>query len=104
MKRLVWLFSILIVASMLLAACGGTPETVEKIVEKTVVETVIVEIESSPEVIEQVVKETVIVEGTPEVVERVITDNASAARADRRGGHLQIWRHAHPAHRRHGAV
>jgi ABC-type transport system substrate-binding protein len=69
MKRLVWVISIIIVASMLLAACGATPEPVTEIVK----ETVIVEVESSPEVVEVVVKETVIVEGTPQVVEKVIT-------------------------------
>ena len=57
------LLSLLIVLSLMLAACGATPEP--EIVERTVVETVVVE---------QTVKETVIVEGTPQVVEKVVTE------------------------------
>jgi len=45
--------SLLIVLSLVLGACGATPE---------------------PEVIERTVIETVIVEGTPEVVEKVVTE------------------------------
>jgi peptide/nickel transport system substrate-binding protein len=56
MKRNLWkLVAVLAVASLLipgLAACGPTPE---------------------PEVVTQVVKETVMVAGTPEVVEKVVT-------------------------------
>ena len=72
MKRQYWILSILVVVSMLLAACGATPETITEVVK----ETVIVEVESEPEVVEQIVKETVIVEGTPQVVEKVITATA----------------------------
>ncbi|MCL7454938.1 MAG: ABC transporter substrate-binding protein, partial [Anaerolineae bacterium] len=57
------LLSLLMVLSLVLAACGATPEP--EIVERTVVETVVVE---------QTVKETVIVEGTPQVVEKVVTE------------------------------
>jgi peptide/nickel transport system substrate-binding protein len=60
-RKILVLLSLLIVISLLVAACGATPE----VVEKTVVETVVVE---------QTVKETVIVEGTPEVVEKVVTE------------------------------
>jgi peptide/nickel transport system substrate-binding protein len=52
-KRFLVAVSFVIVLSLLLAACGPTPE---------------------PEVIEKVVKETVVVEGTPQVVEKVVTE------------------------------
>jgi len=53
MKRLVWASTILVIAALLIPACApATPETVVE---------------------EVVVKETVIVEGTPEVVEKVVT-------------------------------
>ena len=61
-KRVLPLLSLLIVLSLVLAACA-TPEP--QIVEKTVKETVVVE---------QTVKETVIVEGTPQIVEKVVTE------------------------------
>ena len=53
--KFVWkLFAVAVVVSMLgLGACGPTPE---------------------PQVIEKVVRETVIVEGTPQVVEKVMTE------------------------------
>ena len=52
-KRFLVAVSFVIVLSLLLAARGPTPE---------------------PEVIEKVVKETVVVEGTPQVVEKVVTE------------------------------
>ncbi len=59
MKRLILAANILIVASMVLSACAApTPETIVEEVEVPV---------------EVVVKETVVIEGTPEVVERVVT-------------------------------
>ena len=57
MKRLGILISLMIVASMLMAACGATPAP--QVVEK---------------VVTQVVQETVIVAGTSEIVEKVITE------------------------------
>ncbi|NLF13155.1 MAG: hypothetical protein GX597_15325, partial [Anaerolineaceae bacterium] len=63
MKKILLLSSLLIVISLVLAACGATSEP--QVIEKTVVETVIVE---------QTVKETVIVEGTPQIVEKVVTE------------------------------
>jgi len=62
-KRVLMLLSLLIVFSLLLAACGPTPEP--QIIEKTVKETVMVE---------KTVKETVVVEGTPQIVEKVLTE------------------------------
>jgi len=60
-KKKVWVaLSVLMVFSVLLAACATpTPEVVEKLVTQIVKETV---------------KETVIVEGTPQVVEKVVTE------------------------------
>lgn len=52
-KTLLVAVSLMVVLSLLVAACGATPE---------------------PEVVEKVVKETVIVEGTPQVVEKVVTE------------------------------
>ena len=63
MKKILLLSSLLIVISLVLAACGATSEP--QVIEKTVVETVVVE---------QTVKETVIVEGTPMTVEKVVTE------------------------------
>ncbi len=63
MKKILLLSSLLIVISLVLAACGATSEP--QVIEKTVVETVVVE---------QTVKETVIVEGTPQIVEKVVTE------------------------------
>ena len=63
MKKIFLLSSLLIVISLVLAACGATSEP--QVIEKTVVETVVVE---------QTVKETVIVEGTPQIVEKVVTE------------------------------
>ena len=57
MKKILLLSSLLIVISLVLAACGATSEP--QVIEKTVVETVVVE---------QTVKETVIVEGTPQIL------------------------------------
>jgi len=62
-NRVLSLLSLLIIASLVLTACGATPEP--QVVERTVKETVVVE---------QTVKETVIVEGTPQVVEKVVTE------------------------------
>lgn len=59
-KKLFSLVSLLIVAAMVLAACGPTPEP--EVVEKIVTQ-----------VVEKTVVETVVVEGTPEVVEKVVT-------------------------------
>jgi ABC-type transport system substrate-binding protein len=50
----------LLVAAMLLTACGATPEP--EVIEKVVTQ-----------VVQETVKETVIVEGTPEVVEKEVT-------------------------------
>lgn len=63
MKKILLLSSLLIVISLVLAACGATSEP--QVIEKTVIETVVVE---------QTVKETVIVEGTPQIVEKVVTE------------------------------
>jgi peptide/nickel transport system substrate-binding protein len=52
-KRFLVAVSFVMVLSLLLAACGSTPE---------------------PQVVEKVVKETVVVEGTPQVVEKVVTE------------------------------
>jgi peptide/nickel transport system substrate-binding protein len=52
-KSVLSLLSLLMVASLVLAACGPTPE---------------------PQVVERTVKETVIVEGTPQTVEKVVTE------------------------------
>ncbi len=54
--------ALLMVATMLLAACGPTPEPQVVEVEKIVTQ-----------VVEQTIKETVIVEGTSQVVEKVVT-------------------------------
>jgi peptide/nickel transport system substrate-binding protein len=56
-KKLQLAVCLLVVVSMLLAACGATPEP--QVVEK---------------VVTQVVPETVIVQGTPQVVEKVVTE------------------------------
>lgn len=60
MKRIALLANIMIIAVLLVSACGPTPEplVVEKEVTKIVQETIV---------------ETVIVEGTPEVVEKEVT-------------------------------
>ena len=55
--------SLLIVVSMLLTACGATPEPEIVEVEKIVTE-----------VVEKTVVETVVVEGTPEIVEKIVTE------------------------------
>lgn len=61
LRKLVGLFSILMIISITLAACTTpTPEVVEKIVEME-------------KVVTRVVEETIIVEGTPQVVEKVVT-------------------------------
>jgi len=53
-KKTMWVaVSLMVVFSLLLVACGSTP---------------------APEIIEKVVKETVMVQGTPEVVEKVVTE------------------------------
>lgn len=64
LKRLSIVVSVLMIASLILSACGATPEpqVVEKVVEKVVTQ-----------VVEQTVKETVIVAGTSQVVEKVVT-------------------------------
>jgi hypothetical protein len=60
-KKLAILVALVMIAPMVLAACGPTPapEIIEKIVTQ---------------VVEQKVVETVIVAGTPEVVEKVVTE------------------------------
>jgi peptide/nickel transport system substrate-binding protein len=64
-KKWAKIFALLVVASMVLSACATpTPEIIEKIVTQVVKETV-VQVET--------VKETVIVEGTPQVVEKEVT-------------------------------
>jgi len=60
MKRLGLLIVLVMLASML-AACGATPEP--QVIEKVVTQ-----------VVEKTVVETVIVEGTPEIVEKVVTE------------------------------
>jgi peptide/nickel transport system substrate-binding protein len=60
MKRLFLLLSLMVIAS-LVASCGPTPEP--QVIEKIVTE-----------VVEKTVVETVVVEGTPEVVEKVVTE------------------------------
>jgi peptide/nickel transport system substrate-binding protein len=60
-KKLAILVVLVMIAPMVLAACGPTPEP--QIIEKIVTQ-----------VVEQTIKETVIVEGTPEVVEKVVTE------------------------------
>lgn len=67
MKRqtLLVVVALAVVLSLILAACGGTPEVVEKEVIKEVEKVV-------TQVVKETVKETVIVEGTPEVVEKVV--------------------------------
>jgi len=54
---------------------GCQPKVVEKVVKETVV------VEGTPKVIEKMIKETVVVEGTPEVVEKVVTKVVTAAPA-----------------------
>jgi peptide/nickel transport system substrate-binding protein len=54
LRRTHLLASVLIVVSLMLSACGATPEVVTEVVKETV-------------------KETVIVEGTPQVVEKEVT-------------------------------
>ena len=75
-KSILWLVSLLVVASMILAACGPTPEPqiIEKPVEVTrvVVETQVVEgeaVEVTRVVKEEVIQE-VVVTATPEPVEK----------------------------------
>jgi len=64
-KKWASLFALLVVTSLILAACATpTPEVVEKVVTQVVKETVVQK---------ETVKETVIVEGTPQVVEKEIT-------------------------------
>jgi len=62
-KKWASLFALLIVGSIILAACATpTPEVVEKVVTQVVTQ-----------VVKETVKETVIVEGTPQVVEKEVT-------------------------------
>lgn len=64
-KKWASVFALLIIASMILSACATpTPEVIEKIVTQVVKETVVQK---------EIVKETIIVEGTPQVVEKEIT-------------------------------
>lgn len=65
-KNSLYLFlAIIVMASMVLAACSTpTPEVIEKEVTKVVKETVIQK---------EIVKETVIIEGTPQVIEKEVT-------------------------------
>ncbi|MGD8626671.1 MAG: sugar ABC transporter substrate-binding protein [Anaerolineae bacterium] len=60
MKRFVWSAHLLVIVLLLIAACGPTPEPV--VVEREVTS-----------VVRETVKETVIVEGTPQVVEKEVT-------------------------------
>lgn len=59
-KKLLSILSLLVIFSMLLAACGATPEVVEKIVtvevEKTVIETVEVEVAAGGQVVKLVAR------------------------------------------------
>lgn len=57
-KKLFLTVNVLVVVAMLLSACGPTPEPVERVVTQ---------------IVPQTVKETVIVEGTPQVVEKEVT-------------------------------
>ncbi len=67
----------LVIFLSLLAACGSTsePEVVEKVVEKEVTR-----------VVQETIVETVIVEGTPEVVEKVVTTTNCPGRGCRYAG------------------
>ncbi|MFZ5918866.1 MAG: ABC transporter substrate-binding protein [Chloroflexota bacterium] len=63
LNRWATLFALLVIASLLLAACATpTPEVLEKVVEKIVTQ-----------VVKETVKETVVIEGTPQVVEKEVT-------------------------------
>jgi peptide/nickel transport system substrate-binding protein len=67
MKHKHWstIIGLLVVASMLLSACATpTPEVIEKVVTQVIKETVVQK---------EVVKETVIIEGTPQLVEKEVT-------------------------------
>ena len=86
------LLFVLVIATVLLAACGPTPEPeiveVEKVVKETQVvkETVVVEKEATAEVVEKVVKETVVVEK-----ELVVTPTPEPVAAEpQRGGTLNM--------------
>jgi uncharacterized lipoprotein YajG len=62
-KKWASLLALLIVGTLILAACATpTPEVVEKVVEKVVTQ-----------VVKETIKETVIVEGTPQIVEKEVT-------------------------------
>jgi len=63
MKRLGLLVSLIMVASLLAACATPTPEVIEKIVKETVKETVI--IEGTPQVVEKEVTKEVVVTATP---------------------------------------
>jgi peptide/nickel transport system substrate-binding protein len=60
-RKLAILVVLVLIAPMVLTACGPTPEP--QVIEKIVTQ-----------VVEQTVKETVVVAGTPEVVEKVVTE------------------------------
>ena len=68
-RKLAILVVLMMIAPMVLAACGPTPEP--QVIEKIVTQ-----------VVEQTVKETVIVEGTPEVVEKVVTEVVDSAHVE----------------------
>jgi peptide/nickel transport system substrate-binding protein len=72
-KKWASLFALLVVASLILSACATpTAEVIEKVVEKVVTQ-VVKEVVKETVVQIETVKETVIVEGTPEVIEREVT-------------------------------
>jgi peptide/nickel transport system substrate-binding protein len=60
-KKLAVFVAVVMIAAVILAACGPTPEP--EVIEKIVTQ-----------IVEQKVVETVIVAGTPEVVEKVVTE------------------------------
>jgi hypothetical protein len=60
-KSILFMVSLLVTLSLLAACATPTPEVIEKVVTQVVKETVVQK---------EVVKETVIIEGTPQVVEK----------------------------------
>lgn len=77
-KKWTIVFALLVIVSMVLSACATpTAEVVEKVVT-------------------QVVKETVIVAGTPQVIEKVVTATPESVEGPKRGGYLKMARGAVP--------
>jgi len=64
-KNLSAVLVLLMVLTLVLSACGGTPEVVEKVVTQEVEKVV-------TQVVKETVKETVVIEGTPQVVEKEV--------------------------------